>query len=69
MIQDDEEVVRCLIQKTVADENGVYAYEAASIASATARANLQLLLPTEDHVLYIEVGRVTTPIISFGPVI
>jgi hypothetical protein len=69
LIQDDDDIVRCLIQKTVADEHGIYDYDSRSIASALTRAELQLLLLAEQHVLYIEVGRVTNPIVSFGPVI
>ena len=68
VIQDDDDIVRCLIQKTVADEDGVYDYDSRSIASATGRADLQLLLPVEPHVLYIEVGTVTHPTVLFGPV-
>jgi hypothetical protein len=68
VFHDDDDIVRCLIQKTVADEHGVYAYDPSSLPSEAAQLDLQRILPEEDHVLYIEVGSVTNPLLSFGPV-
>ena len=69
VIQDDDEVMRCLAQKTVADPAGNYLYEAVRISSARVRSELEALLGAQAHVLYIEVGQISNPIVSFGPVI
>jgi hypothetical protein len=68
VIQDDDDIVRCLSQKTVADSSGAFAINTLAIPSTTVLASLQSLLGTENHVLYIEVGPVQDPTISFGPV-
>jgi hypothetical protein len=60
--------IRCLSQKTVADSSGAFAINTLAIPSTTVLASLQSLLGTENHVLYIEVGPVQDPTISFGPV-
>lgn len=69
VIQDDDDVIRCLIQETVADSTGNFAFDALGIPSATALAILQSLLGVEDHVLCIEVGPVVEPTVYFGPVL
>jgi endodeoxyribonuclease RusA len=66
--QDDDDVVRCLTQKAVADASGSFALNTLEIPSTAVLAELQALLGVEDHVLYIEIGPVTDPTISFGPV-
>jgi len=69
VIQDDDDVVRCLTQKTTADPSGSFAIDTLRIPSPSVLAELQRLLGTEDHVLYIEIGPVTDLTISFGPVV
>lgn len=68
VFQDDDNIVRCLTQKTVANAYGVYAYDPASLPSEQVQLDLQRALLAEEHVLYIEVGSVTDPMVSFGPV-
>jgi hypothetical protein len=68
VIHDDDEIVRCLAQKTVADMNGLYAYDPLLIPSTTVPTELAGLLGVHDHVLYIEIGAVTDPTVTFGPV-
>jgi hypothetical protein len=69
VFQDDDSIVRCLTQKTVADVAGDYLYDPNGLPSETIRSELQILLGTEAHVLYIEVGTIIDPRVSFGPVI
>ena len=69
VFQDDDDVVRCLTQKTVADATGEYLYHRHLIPSETVRVDLPALLGGEPHVLYIEVDIVADPTVSFGPVI
>jgi hypothetical protein len=68
VIQDDDDIARCLIQKTVADSTGSFTLNTLGIPSATVLADLRLLLGRADHVLYIEVGPVLDPTVLFGPV-
>jgi len=68
LIHDDDEIVRCLAQKTVADPTGRYAYDPLLIPSTTVPTALADLLGAHDHVLYIEVGAVADPTVTFGPV-
>ena len=68
VIRDDDEIVRCLTQKTVADAAGRFLYDPLLIPSSTARTDLAALVGASDHVLYIEVGMVIDPTVSFGPV-
>ena len=68
VIQDDDDVVRCLTQKAVADSSGSFALNTLGIPSAAVLVNLQALLGAHDHVLYIEVGPIGDPTVSFGPV-
>lgn len=68
VIHDDDEVVRCLTQKTVADSAGTYMYDPLLIPSDTVPIMLADLLGEHDHVLYIEVGVVAEPTVTFGPV-
>ena len=69
VFQDDDDIVRCLIQKTVADATGRYLYDPSQIPAEALQSDLQTVLGVEDHVLYIEVGSVMNPMVSFGPVI
>jgi hypothetical protein len=66
---DDDQIVRCLTQKTVADAGRSFSFNPLQIASPTILAELQALLSEEDHVLYIEVGPVTDSMITLGPVV
>ena len=68
VIQDDDDLVRCLAQKTVADSTGSFTLNTLAIPSVMVLTTLQALLGSEDHVLYVEVGPVTDPTVSFGPV-
>ena len=69
VIRDDDEITRCLAQKTVADRSGRYEYDASLIPSTQVRTDLTLLLGASDHVLYIEVGIEADPTVTFGPVV
>lgn len=69
VIQDDDDIVRCLIQKTVADSTGRFALRSAGAPSPRALLDLQTLFGVEEHVLYIEIGPVTDANVSFGPVL
>jgi len=68
VIHDDDEIVRCLTQKTVADSAGTYAYDPLLIPSETVPSALAGLLGAHGHVLYIEVGVVAESTVTFGPV-
>ena len=66
---DDDDIVRCLTQKTVASATGAYLYNQDLIPTGSVRSGLPILLGQEPHVLYIEVDTVADPTVSFGPVI
>jgi hypothetical protein len=68
VFQDDDNIVRCLTQKAVADGGGEYVYDPSMILDESVRSELRILLGAAPHVLYIEVGAVIDPMVSFGPV-
>jgi Holliday junction resolvase RusA-like endonuclease len=68
VIQDDDEIDRCLAIKTVADPAGDFAIDVLNLPSQSIQDELRDLLGAEEHVLYIEIGPVTDPTIAFGPV-
>jgi hypothetical protein len=69
IISDDDEITRCLVQKTVANQSGEYEYDTSLIPSVQVLTDLPPLLGTAEHVLYIEVGVESDATVTFGPVI
>jgi hypothetical protein len=65
--QDDDQIVRRLTEKTVTSSRS-FSMTPSEAPTETTQAELESLVGTEQHVLYIEVGPVTDPRISFGPV-
>jgi len=65
--QDDDQIVRRLAEKTVTSSRSFSMTPGDAPTEAT-QAELESLVGTERHVLYIEVGPVMDPRISFGPV-
>lgn len=65
--EDDGEIVRHLTEKTVTSSRS-FLMTPSEAPSETAQAELEALVGVEGHVLYIEVGPVTDPKITFGPV-
>ena len=66
--ENDDEIVRCLAIKTVADATGGFAIDPVYVPSSSALGLLQGMLLTERNVLYVEIGTVTDPVVAFGPV-
>ena len=64
---DDDQIVRRLTEKTVTSSRS-FSMTPSEAPTETAQAELDTLVGTEQHVLYIEVGPVTDSRISFGPV-
>ena len=68
VFEDDEQIARCLTLKTVADLGGNFSMDPTMIPSSSILLQLEALLRTEQHTLYIEMGPVIDPMVSFGPV-
>ena len=64
---DDDQIVRRLTEKTVTT-NRSFSMTPSEAPTETTQAELESLVGTEQNVLYIEIGPVTDPRISFGPV-
>ena len=69
VIHDDDDIDRCLIQRSIAEADGTFPIDASQIPSRSVLAALQALLNTEEHVLYIEIGRISSQTTGFGPVV
>jgi Holliday junction resolvase RusA-like endonuclease len=68
VFENDDEIVRCLAIKTIADAVGRFDIDPVQVPSFEVLAALQGMLLTERNVLYIEIGPATDPRIVFGPV-
>jgi Endodeoxyribonuclease RusA len=68
VFQDDRAIDRCPTQRSVAESNGNFPLNASRIPSRAVLARLQALLDAEEHVLYVEIGRIRNQTTSFGPV-
>jgi len=67
VFHDDDQIVRCLTQKTVTSSRS-FSIDVSDVPSEAVQTEILTLMGTERHFLYIEVGAVTDPTISFGPV-
>jgi hypothetical protein len=67
VFQDDDEIVWCLTQKTVTSSRS-FAIDASDAPSDRILADLETLIGSGQHALYIEIGPVTDLTISLGPV-
>jgi hypothetical protein len=68
VFRDDEEIDRCLTQRSIAEVGRTFPVDPSRIPSLSVLAALQALLNTEEHVLYIEIGPVGDQMTGFGPV-
>ncbi len=67
VFQDDDEIVWCLTQKTLTSDRS-FAIDASEAPSDTTLSEIEALIGSEQHVLYIEIGPITNLTISLGPV-
>jgi Holliday junction resolvase RusA-like endonuclease len=67
VFDDDGEIVRCLTEKTVTSSPS-FLMTPSEAPTEAAQAELETLVGTAQHVLYVEVGPVPDLRISFGPV-
>lgn len=64
---DDDQIVRRLTEKAVTSSRS-FSMTPSEAPTDTAQSELETLVGTEQHVLYVEVGPVTDSRIAFGPV-
>jgi Holliday junction resolvase RusA-like endonuclease len=67
VFEDDDDIVRCLTAKTITSSRR-FAIIPGEMSSGTTPAEVEALVGTEQHVLYVEVGSVKDQRVSLGPV-